>query len=86
MKTKTKYKFRDVVFIQGEGATEPLRILDEQGEQSATDYLSQWDCGEGEERDREPWGSSDYTFESGCYVLSYNLRLGYIGLTERLSE
>ena len=47
------------------------------------DYLSQWDYGKESEydlMDNPPYGTSDYTEQIEEYVLSYNLRLGYMAL------
>lgn len=38
-------KYVQIVFAQGDNATEPLSILDVQGVEAAIDYLSQWDNG-----------------------------------------
>jgi len=73
--------YANIVFAQGDDATEPLELLDRDGEQAAIEYLAQWDYGEYHDvRDAPSAGTSDYTFKSGAYVLSYNLRMGYIGL------
>lgn len=74
-------QYQRIVFMQGDEADEPLRILDEQGEESAIEYLSQWDYGEGEVFDDPSSGTDDDVYETGDgYRLSYNTRLGYIGL------
>jgi hypothetical protein len=73
--------YQRIVFLQGEEADEPLAILDRDGEEAALDYLAQWDYGDaGEEFDEPASGTSDYVFESDHYRLSWNVRLGYIGL------
>lgn len=75
-------KWIDVVFLQGEEADEPLRILDEEGVEAALDYLAQWDMGDGggEERDESPAGSDDDTYEVDGYQMNVNMHIGYIGL------
>ena len=75
-------QYQRIVFAQGEDADEPLRILDEQGEAAAVEYLSQWDCGDGggEVMDEPASGEADDVYEDEHYRLSYNTRLGYIGL------
>ena len=78
----------EIVFLQNsQDAEEPLQILENQGEEAAIKYLSQWDYGgENEHSPTEdaPWGSSDKTFEQGDYVLSWNSGLGYIGLARKV--
>ncbi len=74
--------YERVVFMQGEDAEEALSILEEQGRDAAIDYLAEWhNCGSHEEEDAPAAGEDDYTYETeDGYLLSYNLRLGYIGL------
>jgi hypothetical protein len=76
-----------IVFMQGEDADEPLRILDEQGEGAAVEYLAQWDYGDaGEEFDEPSSGEDDDVYETDDgFRLSYNTRIGYIGL-ERIND
>lgn len=76
-----------IVFLQGEDADEPLAILDSQGESAAIDYLAQWDYGDaGEDFDEPSSGTDDDVHETDDgYRLSYNTRLGYIGL-ERIND
>ena len=57
-----------------------LPIFDNQGDDAAIEYLCQWDTGEGQVSEKPSNGSSDYVVEKDGYRLSYNLRLGYIGL------
>ena len=77
--------YENVVFAQGEDATEPLEILADKGAQAAIDYLSQWhDCGKHEMHDAPGGGSEDRTYITGDYILSWNYRLAYIGLEHKL--
>lgn len=75
-------QYQRIVFMQGEEAEEALRILDEAGEEQAMDYLAQWDNGDGggEVTDEPASGDDDDVCEAGGYRMSYNTRLGYIGL------
>lgn len=76
-------KYQRIVFMQGEEADEALAILDEHGEDAAVEHLSQWDYGDGggEIMDEPASGDSDDVHETeDGYRLSYNTRLGYIGL------
>ena len=83
------YNYFTIVFLQNDSDTEePFKILNEQGEQSVIDYLSQWDYGSELEHCmsgsvEKPWGTSDSVYREGLYILSYNEPLGYIGLTRK---
>lgn len=81
-------KYYEIVFLQGEEAIEPLHILDDKGEDAAVEYLSQWDYGGEMEHspEEQPWGEDDETFEKDDYVMSWNSRLGYIGLVRKVKE
>jgi hypothetical protein len=73
--------YETIVFMQDSNAEEALKILEEDGEDAAVDYLSQWDNGDGgEETKEEPWGKGDTLYKTGDLVLSYNTGVGYIGL------
>ena len=74
--------YYSIVFLQGEEAYEALDLLDREGEAAAMSHLTQWDFGGESEHSptTHPWGTADATFRDGEYVLSYNTRLGYIGL------
>lgn len=76
-----KRRYEDVVFLQGEEADEALAILDEEGEEAALEYLKQWHYpGEHDARASVGTGSSDDTYEDDGYTMSWNKRIGYIGL------
>jgi len=82
-----EHDVEEVVFLQGEEAAEPLRILQERGEQAALEYLKQWHYpGEHMTRSGFGHGTSDETYEEGPYVMSYNLPLGYIGLQAKMDD
>lgn len=73
--------YERVVFMQGDDADEPLRIIDESGEDAAIEYLAQWDMEPGEMTDEPASGTDDDVHETDDgFRLSYNTRLGYIGL------
>lgn len=79
-------KYKNIIFLQGDSANEALDILDDSGKMAAIDYLSQWDYGDHDDiRDDLGAGSSDRIFEHGEYILTYNLRLGYIGLSIKVA-
>lgn len=78
-------KYREIVFIQGDEAQEPLDLYDK-SIQEAADYLAQWDHGDSIPlADSLGNGTSDdlHNVKSGGtdYIMTINTRLGYIGLT-----
>lgn len=74
-------QYIEIIFFQGDDAEEPLEILEEQGEQACLEYCAQWDCGDSPYySDTPPWGADDDLYQDGIYILSYNARLGYVGL------
>lgn len=73
--------FENIVFMQGDDAREPLRLLNHESERAALDYLLQWDTSEGKEvTSGAPWGERDHAWGMGDLIVSYNSCLGYIGL------
>lgn len=74
--------YQRIVFCQGLDAIGPLRVLDENGPDSAVEYLAQWDSSDACEYYDEPAsGESDSVVETDDgYRLSWNWELGYIGL------
>ena len=73
--------YQRIVFMQGDEAEEPLRILDEHGTAAAIEHLAQWYNEPGEVFEEPASGDDDdtHTDENG-YRLSWNTRIGYIGL------
>lgn len=56
-------------------------LLDARDEEGMVKYLAQWDYGEYHDLRRFPSaGSSDRTYRSGDYLLTYSSALGYVGL------
>lgn len=81
-----------VVFLQGEEADRPLRILGELGHVDAVDYLAQWDYGDettdaamenGYVYDEPGAGTNDQVMASGDYALVVNPHLRYVSLLRR---
>ena len=80
-------KYEDVVFLQGDDAFQPLEILDSKGADAALEYLKQWHYpGEHQGSQELGHGSGDKTYEKDGYIMSWNSRLGYIGLQYDLSK
>lgn len=81
-----------VVFLQGDEADRPLRILGELGHVDAVDFLAQWDYGDettdaamenGYVYDEPPAGQYDKVMHSGDYALVVNAQLGHVSLLRR---
>jgi hypothetical protein len=81
-----------VVFLQGEEADRPLRILGELGHVDAVDFLAQWDYGDettqaalenGYVYDEPGEGTNDRVAISGDYALVVNPHVGYVSLLRR---
>lgn len=87
-KANPKWVYHEIVFMQGEDATEPLRLLDDEGADEAIKYLAQWDYGgenEHSPKTERPWGDADRVYHTPApdgqtYFLTWNTGLGYIGL------
>jgi hypothetical protein len=80
-------KYREIVFIQGEEANEPLDILNNEGEEKAMEYLQQWDYGNENliTEHEQPFGTTDILYKKDNYIMSYN-KVGYVGLVEVIKE
>lgn len=86
--------YKNICFFQGEEADEAFRVLDRMGEWEAISYLTQWEYEDkySEWNNESVAGSDDRTATAPAgepgrtYVLSYCLRLDYIGLQLFLEE
>ncbi|CEH05155.1 Exopolyphosphatase [Propionibacterium freudenreichii] len=85
----------NVVFLQGDEADRPLRILGELGHVDAVDFLAQWDYGDettqaalenGYVYDEPGDSTNDQVAISGDYALVVNPHLGYVSLLRRYTE
>lgn len=75
--------YQRIVFVQGDEAAEVLDgVLSRQGVERTVEYLTQQYTGEGapEISDSPSAGRGDDTARVGDYLLTWNLRRGYIGL------
>jgi hypothetical protein len=81
-------EFENVIFFQDEAAEEALSILNRDGEDAALAHLAQWHYpGEHETRTGDAgFGTDDDVYEKDGYILSWNSRVGYIGLSYRIGE
>lgn len=79
-------QFARIVFMQGEEAIEALDLWN-YDEEKALDYLCQWDNGIDSEEvfDYPSAGQSDYWKDVGNYRITWNNRIGYIGLERILN-
>lgn len=84
-----------VVFLQGEDADQPLRILGELGHVDSVGFLAQWDYGDettqaalenGYVYDQPGEGTNDRVALSGDYALVVNPHVGYVSLLRRTSD
>jgi len=86
MKTNQATKdYRHIIFLQGDEATEALSNLDLRGIESTINMLLEYDlCPEDcRHSDSSPAGDSDTSFQLlNGLELTWNNRLGYIGLCE----
>lgn len=91
----TASRWISVVFLQGEEADRPLRILGELGHVDAVDFLAQWDDGEettqaalenGYVYDEPGEGTDDRVILSGDYAMVVNQDIGSVSLLRRYSD
>ena len=84
---KTQKKYANIVFVRDSEADEPLEILNNLGVGAAVEYLAQWDFNEyWDISDGPGMGTSDRSAEHNGYLLTYNTRLGYIGLEKIIDQ
>ena len=78
-----------IIFLQNESEEldTAFAFLDEEGPEGAIGYLSGWHYpGEHETAEEPGGGTSDHTHENADgYILTWNNRLGYIGLECRVA-
>ena len=81
-------KYQNIYFAQEHEAEKALGILTEFGEEEVINYLIQFDYNDSpiEEINGTPWGSYDEKYTKDNYVLTYDTRMGYIGLTKIIKE
>jgi len=78
--------YESIILLRKDDAGEAIRILREEGERAALNYLRQWhQPGEGTliSTRSNPWQDGDLLFEDGDYVLYCNFDTPYIGLVCR---
>jgi hypothetical protein len=79
-------RYRLVIFLSGDDFDKWYDEFNSEGWDNGFEYLLQWEYGDGEATDSEPWGAYEdsMTFFDGDleYVVSYNYNLAYVSLTE----
>lgn len=76
-------EFENIVFFQGDDATNILDLIGESGENAAMAHLFATYVGEIEPEEAKtqyPWGEEDNVFIREDYIMSYNFKVGYVGL------
>lgn len=82
-------QYKQVVFLQGDEAVQALDFLDNHGEKETVDYLVNMYGNVLDEPityNESPFGERDTLYETDKYILSYNPRMGYIGLSEKIEN
>jgi len=85
METAKVTDYRHIVFLQGDAAMEALSNLELRGIESTINMLTEYDLSPESCRhtDYSPAGESDTSFiTKNGFELTWNDRLGYIGLCE----
>jgi hypothetical protein len=77
-------KYEKLVFLQGEEANTALNILDKYTPKAALIHLTNLYMGliDPIVSEDKPWGDADNTYEVEDLVLSWNDKIGYIGVTK----
>ena len=75
-------QYTSIIFLQDSEADEPMKILEQDGQDACLEHLREWDYGGSDEVAlKAPWGANDHLFQIFNYVVNYNSGLSYIGLT-----
>lgn len=85
MKNITPNQFAPIIFLQGNEADEPLRLLKKKSVLAVVRYLQEWDYGDYNEiRDEPSKGRADNYETHIGYLIFWNSSLSYIGLEKLL--
>ena len=79
--------YESIAFLTRDEAEEPIRILKQNGEASALEYLKQFhEPGEGTfvSTRENPWKDHDNIYEKDGWVMFYKLDVPYIGLVTKV--
>ena len=81
--------WQEITFSQGDSASEVLDMIENEGPETALDYLAEMGHTDlqGETSNDAPWGDDDEVFhdEGSGLTLSWNSKLGYFGLQRKVS-
>lgn len=84
---KSADTYENIVFMQEGDAEDAMKILEDKGPEAAINYLAEWHYpGEHETSEELGAGGDDYQHENGGYILNWNLRIPYIGLSYRVPD
>ncbi|MDD3038085.1 hypothetical protein [Bacteroides sp.] len=82
---QVQYCYASIIFMQGDEADEPLKLLKRKSVMAAVRYLREWDNDEYYElNNHSQRGTSDSYQICLGYLLTWNFSLGYIGLEKLL--
>ena len=75
-------QYENIVFLQGDAAVHSLELIEKYTPKAAIIFLQCMYEGmfESTVTEEVPWGDGDQTYKSGEVILSWNNRIGYIGL------
>jgi len=75
-------RYEQIVFLQGDEAEHALKLIEKYTPKAAIIFLRTMFEGMFEPTitEEEPWGSGDQLYKNKDMVLSWNDRIGYIGL------
>lgn len=76
----TKLRFENIVFLQGEEANEVLQMLDIIGVEQTLNYLQNLHFSNEHTIIEDPSSDNDEKYSKDGYLMTWNTRLGYIGL------
>ena len=81
--------YKNIVFLQGEAAETCLDIIEDKGAAAGMKHLIETyfnAIDEPEETEQHPWGEGDRLHQDNDFVISWNRRVGYVGLTQLVTK
>lgn len=80
-------QYSHIVFMQDSEGHDVIDRMDTESPEEIVDYLAQWDYGDDYDvRDTPSAGEWDDTMVVGEYLLTWNSRLGYVGLERIIGD
>jgi hypothetical protein len=78
--------YERLAFVQGDEAYDALCVLEEDGLAACLRFMVQQSGdSQGELHEQLAGGASDNTYRDEGWILTYNLRIGYVGLERQVS-